>query len=271
VLLAHAPMDESIALAKKFPEFNVVVTSDGQPEPPAEPEIVPGTDTLLITVGHKGGNAIVIGLYGDASAAKGAAPFLLTQKSGPSPDNAEPTWRYQRVPLDSRFPAAPEMKTVMAAYQEQLKTLGFAGLGLRPVANPLLETNGRFIGTKKCAESCHEISYKIWRKSNHAHAYKTLADLDPPRNFDPECISCHVTGWHPTKNFPYQGGFESLEQTRHLMNVGCEDCHGPGEKHAEAELSGSEEQKTKYRKAMVITKEESQKQQCDTCHDGAFC
>ena len=34
VLLAHATKDETIALAKKFPEFNVVVTSDGQPEPP---------------------------------------------------------------------------------------------------------------------------------------------------------------------------------------------------------------------------------------------
>ncbi len=246
VLLAHATRDESIALAKRFPQFNVVVASDGQPEPPAEPETIEGTETLLINVGRKGGNAIVLGLFGDA----------------------KPSWRYQRVPLDSRFPAAAEMKALMAAYQEQLKTLGFAGLGLRPAAHPLLETHGRFIGTKKCAESCHEISYEIWKKSFHAHAYKTLAELTPPRNFDPECVSCHVTGWHPTKYFPYQGGYESLEKTRHLVNVGCEDCHGPGEKHAAAELSGSEELKLKYRKAMVVTKEESKKQQCYTCHDG---
>ena len=34
VLLAHATMEESIELGKKFPAFNVVVTSDGPPEPP---------------------------------------------------------------------------------------------------------------------------------------------------------------------------------------------------------------------------------------------
>ena len=132
------------------------------------------------------------------------------------------------------------MKMLMAAYQEQLKAIGFAGLGLRPVPHPLAETNGRFIGSKKCAESCHEISYDIWKKTLHAQAYDTLAKLDPPRNFDPECVSCHVTGWNPQKFFPYESGYQSQKKTPHLINTGCEDCHGPGEKHAAAELAGSE-------------------------------
>ena len=245
VLLAHATLEESVALAKKFPAFNVVVTSDGQPEPPKDPETIEGTKTLLITVGDKGMNAIVLGLL----------------------DDADPPFRYQRVPLDSRFASSPDMKMLMAAYQEQLKLIGFAGLGLRPVPHPLLETNGTFIGSKKCAESCHEKSYDIWKKTGHGHAYDTLAKLDPPRNFDPECVSCHVTGWNPGKFFPYQSGYESQEKTPQLINTGCEDCHGPGEKHAAAELSGSEELKQKLRKAMVITKAESKKQQCYTCHD----
>jgi len=117
----------------------------------------------------------------------------------------------------------------MAAYQEQLKGVGFAGLGLRPAAHPMAETNGRFVGSKKC-QACHEKSYDIWKKSKHASAYDTLVELVPPRNFDPECVSCHVVGWHPTRFFPYQSGFESLEKTPHLTNTGCEDCHGPGEK-----------------------------------------
>ena len=54
VLLAHATSEESEELARKFPQFNVVVTSDGHEEPPAEPETIPGTKTLLITVGKKG-------------------------------------------------------------------------------------------------------------------------------------------------------------------------------------------------------------------------
>ncbi len=133
-------------------------------------------------------------------------------------DSRQPTIRYQRVPLDSRFPASPEMKMLMAAYQDQLKTIGFAGLGLRPAPHPLVETNGRFVGSAKC-ESCHEESYDVWKKSKHAHAYDTLAKLDPPRNFDPECVSCHVVGWHPTGFFPYTSGYESLQKTPELINT----------------------------------------------------
>jgi hypothetical protein len=156
---------------------------------------------------------------------------------------------------------------LMAAYQDQLKTIGFAGLGLRPVSH-LLEENGRFVGSAKC-QSCHEKSYDIWKKNLHAHAYAydTLAKLDPPRNFDPECVSCHVTGWNPTQFFPYVSGFESKEKTPQLINTGCENCHGPGEKHCAVELSGSEELKQKYRKAVVVTKAASEKQLCATCHD----
>ena len=213
--------------------------------PPADFETVKGTKTILITVGHKGMDVVVLGLFGDSR---------------------QPTIRYQRVPLDSRFPASPEMKMLMAAYQDQLKTIGFAGLGLRPAPHPLLETNGRFVSSAKC-ESCHEESYDVWKKSKHAHAYDTLAKLDPPRNFDPECVSCHVVGWHPTGFFPYTSGYESLQKTPELINTGCEDCHGPGEKHCTVELGHNEQLQKKLRKAVVITKEESKKQQCVTCHD----
>ena len=242
VLLAHATKEESIELARLFPEFDVVVTSDGPPTPPARPATIEGTDSLLINVGHKGMEAIVLGLY----------------------DGHPP--RYQRVPLDSRFPASKDMQMLMAAYQDQLKIIGFAGLGLRPVPHPQMEVNGGFVGSKKC-QSCHEQSYDVWIRSGHGRAYKTLADLDPPRNFDPECVSCHVIGWHPTNYFPYKGGFESVEKTPHLINTGCEACHGPGERHVQAELGSDETLQEKYRKAMVITKEESKKRQCAACHD----
>ncbi|MGD0383115.1 MAG: hypothetical protein ABSA77_06300, partial [Thermoguttaceae bacterium] len=67
VLLAHATKDETIALARKFPDFNLVVTSDGQPEPPDTDKlpIIPGTKTVYIEVGHKGTHAIVLGFYDD--------------------------------------------------------------------------------------------------------------------------------------------------------------------------------------------------------------
>jgi len=198
-------------------------------------------------------NAVVVGLFDDPR-----RPF-----------------RYQRVPLDSRFKNSLEMKLLMTAYQDQLRQLGFAGLGIRAVPHPDKELMGEFVGSKKCV-SCHEESYDVWKKTPHADARRTLVELDPPRNFDPECISCHVIGWHPQHYFPYEGGFRSIEETPELADVGCESCHGPGGAHVKAEMGSDEALQEKLREAMVLTKEEadvanglsSEKQQCLNCHDG---
>ncbi len=247
VLLSHATLQESTELARKFPVFHFVVSAGGGAEPPAAPNTVEGTRSWLIEVGEKGMNAIVIGLFDDPK-----RPF-----------------RYQRVILDSRYDDSEDMKQIMVAYQEQLKDLGLEGLGLNPVPHPRREENGGFVGTQEC-RSCHDPSYQVWKKSGHAKAWKTLVEGDPPRNFDPECISCHVVGWNPQKYFPYQTGFLSQKETPHLIDVGCETCHGPGKNHVDAELgrlAGGEETKKKYRQAVVVTKEESEKRMCLECHD----
>jgi len=245
-LLAHATLEESEELARKFPAFQFVVTAGGAPEPPVESPRQVGGRNYLIEVGEKGMHVIVLGFY--------------------SGTDGRLQMRYQRVPLDSRFGLASEMKALMKAYQDQLQTLGLAGLGIKPAPNPRAELLGTYVGSAKC-ESCHEPSYIIWKKSGHAKAYRTLVEADPPRNFDPECISCHVVGWHPTQYFPYKGGFLSKEKTPHLTDVGCESCHGPGEAHCNAELKDDEALKEKYRKAMVLTKAEAEKRFCFECHD----
>jgi hypothetical protein len=246
ILLAHASMDESRRMAKEFPQFDVVVTAGGAPLPPNKAEeIKVGTKVVrLIEVGEKGMDAVVLGLY----------------------DGQEPRIRYQRVPLDSRFKGSPEMERLMGQYQEQLKAVGLDGLGVRAIPHPQKETNGDFVGSAKC-KSCHEESYDVWKKSGHAKAYKTLEELPIPRTFDPECVSCHVTGWHPTKFFPYEGGYQSREKTPHLAETGCECCHGPCGKHAEAEAGADLKLQERLRKTIVLTKEEAKKQQCVGCHD----
>ncbi len=245
VLLAHATVEESMALARRFPQFGVVVTSDGPGTPPGEPRKIDGTESLLVQVGDKGMNVIVLGFYDDP---------------------VHPV-RYQRVPLDSRFAGSRDAHLLMSAYQDQLRELGLEGLGLgRPAPHPQRETHGEFVGSQRC-ESCHDISYDIWRRTPHAKAWETLVELDPQRTHDPECISCHVMGWHPTQYFPYEGGFWSEEQTPHLVGVGCEACHGPGGNHVAAEMGSDAALQEKYRSLMVITKEDSREHQCTSCHD----
>jgi hypothetical protein len=114
VLLSHAAREETLALAGEFPQFRVVVTAEGNEEPPFVPESVPDSSAWLVEVGHKGMFLVAIGLFDDPS---------------------QPL-RYQRVPLDARFADSPEMKQLMAAYQDRLKETGLDGLEIRRPAMP---------------------------------------------------------------------------------------------------------------------------------------
>ena len=246
ILLAHATIDESKTLARKFPQFDIVVTAGGPEEPPER--VARAKDgRLLVEVGTKGMNVIVLGVF----------------------DDPETPYRYQRVPLDSRFADSADMRDLMTQYQSQLRNDGFAGLGIRKKSHHQSESLGRFVGSKKC-ESCHEGSYKAWKKTGHAKAFETLVEAPVPRQFDPECISCHVVGWHPTKYFPYESGFWDPEETSHLKGVGCENCHGPGEKHIAAENSGDLALQERLQKEMTVTVEQAQNSRahwCLNCHD----
>jgi hypothetical protein len=245
VLLANATLEESKALAKEFPQFDVVVAADGGYEPLNHAEKFEGRDNRLIVVGHKGMFAIVLGFY----------------------TSGQPKIRYQRVALDSRFDVTPEMKTLMVNYQNQLQALGWQGLELRSVPHPRGSGHdklwGEFAGVKSC-QACHADAYKVWQNSKHAHATDTLEKLNPPRQFDPECISCHATGWNPQEFFPYASGFVSSQLTPQLANNTCENCHGPGAAHVAAEAGADEKQKQELREVMKVSKDNL----CIKCHDG---
>ncbi len=257
VLLAHAEPDEARQLARRFPEFNWVATAHGADEPPKEPAKIEGTKGHLIEVGHKGMYVVVIGLYKD-----GGLPF-----------------RYQRVPLDHRFTDEPEIYRMHVDYQQQLEQLGLSGLGLRPSPHP---TGRKFAGSKACAD-CHSNATAVFDKTPHSHATDTLVHLDPPRQFDPECLSCHATGWEPQKYFPFESGYLGLKETPDLVGNGCENCHGPAAEHVAAEtgeIEASDEKIEQLRAALrlkVVENEGNKKGQvyneggvvdmCMQCHD----
>jgi hypothetical protein len=85
-----------------------------------------------------------------------------------------------------------------------------------------------YIGSEKCM-GCHAQEYKKWKETSHSHALdalKNIAKRPGLRNFDPECVQCHVVG------LGYQTGFQHEDKTPLLAHVGCESCHGPGSAHA---------------------------------------
>ncbi len=255
VLLAHATMDETQQLAKEVPIFDLVVTSGGLGEPTYELAKIEGTKSLLAQVGTKGMYAGVVGVF----------------------DAPQQPLRYQRIPLDSQYGDDDAMIKLLAEYQAQLQQMGLAELGATEIPH---ESGHKFVGTAKCGE-CHTKALAIWEKTPHAHATDSLQkppqEADSPRTqiprlHDPECLSCHVTGWSPDKFYPYTSGYLGLEKTPLLAHNGCENCHGPGSAHVAAEsgdvkLGQDEIEKLRGEMKLPLAGGIAE-QRCAKCHDG---
>ena len=247
VLLSHASIDESSLFAKAFPQLDLVVTAGGAGEPTFKPQEIAGAKAVMIQAGTKGMYAGVVGIY----------------KQG------EDRLKYQRIPLDDRFEDSTEMLDILAAYQDKLKQQGLAGLGLSPVAHP---SGRKYVGSESCGD-CHVQAYEKWLETPHAHATDSISQpterADIPRHHDPECISCHVTGWDPQRYIPYDSGYLDLEKSALLHGNGCENCHGPGAGHAAAEAEGAtvtDEVKMQLRDLMKLPLSKA-RDKCMTCHD----
>lgn len=90
-------------------------------------------------------------------------------------------------------------------------------------AEPAPPEGQTYIGAKKCA-SCHFQQYMAWKKTKHASAFEVLT---AKYQGNAECLKCHTTGYgEPT-------GFKDMATTANLAGNTCENCHGPGSKHAE--------------------------------------
>ncbi|MEX1039842.1 MAG: multiheme c-type cytochrome [Pirellulaceae bacterium] len=247
ILLAHASLDESRELAAQVPGFDLVVTAGGAGEPTLELENIEGTGTQMVQVGTKGMYVGVIGLFNDE-----ARPL-----------------RYERVALDSSFDDSRAMLDLLASYQSQLETIGLEGLGLRPRPHP---SGKHFVGSQACAD-CHTTAHEIWEGTPHAHALDTLVKpperYEVPRHHDPECLSCHVTGWDPQGYYPFESGYLDLKKTPLMHGVGCENCHGPGSDHVASqngEGNFTDEEVEQIKQAMRLPLDQA-RNHCIQCHD----
>ncbi|MCS6849555.1 MAG: hypothetical protein NZ700_00120 [Gemmataceae bacterium] len=212
VLLYHGTLEEAKACAAKFPQFQVIVTPSRESEPPSVPDKF--GSSLIITVGHKGRYVGVVGAFRNKT--KGG--FDLHYQLAPLGENLE-------TPPD-KADSNPIM-VLMEEYARQVKDMNM--LSRYPKTKHPIQVQfpeAEYVGSEAC-KSCHRESYKVWENSAHSHAYQTLVDATHPslRQYDGECIVCHVVG------FEYLTGFRDEKTTPDLINVGCENCHGPGSVH----------------------------------------
>jgi len=127
-----------------------------------------------------------------------------------------------RETLGSDPSADRELKAYYKTVNEHNR-IAFAGR--MPVSASPSEAS--YVGGDVCS-GCHPAAREVWSRTAHSSAYGTLERESKEFNLD--CVSCHVTGYE-------MPGGSSVTHVELLKNVQCESCHGPGSKHASSPLT----------------------------------
>ena len=243
VLMVQGPAEMARSLAEQFPGFDLIVATSAYTDAVVAPDVLNEGKTWLVSVGRKGMNLGVIGLY---------------------PGTQEPM-RYKRVELNENLDPLRSMAQNVYSligddFQKLLKETDVLGtFPKRLYALFDTPTDATYVGAESCKQ-CHPNTFSKWANTKHALAYAPLIN-DPRddgrnREHDAACISCHTTG------FEYAGGFVSLERTPQLKGNQCENCHGPGSRHS------AEPDDLALRRAVKRTSDDfDRNHRCISCHD----
>ena len=82
-----------------------------------------------------------------------------------------------------------------------------------------------YVGISNC-QMCHKDKYDAWAKTRHSRAFKLLELAGQTTN--PQCLSCHVTGYG---DGGYQPPTAGESPNADYAAVTCEACHGKGSDH----------------------------------------
>ncbi len=197
VLVAHVPRAKAMQLASDNPGIDLIVHGhDGRPVR----RLKPRGNAYLLQVSDKGryvGKAYVELADGGGVAAIQNAADAMTKT----------------FVDDEAVAALFRSYDLTVADREREKALANVGRGA--VTEP-------FQGSEAC-QSCHAPIYQHWKETKHGHAFEVLSSQN--RQYDRDCTPCHTVGFYKT------GGFRNVDNTPHLIHVGCESCHGNGFRH----------------------------------------
>ena len=129
-------------------------------------------------------------------------------------------FKYTVLEVRDSLGTDPAVKQQFLAYYKKVDETNKVAFASRMPPPPPPDGNA-YAGIDACV-SCHPGPKAVWDKTAHARAYKTIADEFKEFNLD--CVSCHVTGYE-------QPGGSSVTHVETLKNVQCEVCHGPSSKH----------------------------------------
>jgi Cytochrome c554 and c-prime len=221
----------------KIPPIQLMMILTEQSEPPALLMQLDKLPTQIIEMGHKGRYVGLIGVYRD-----GKSYSIKHQNVSMGPE-----WKKEGTEKQNAVIA------LMESYHKELKNRDMLAKFSRsmhfnqiPAAN-LVGLKSTYVGSDRCSD-CHDHAFKVWEKTPHHKATATLEKLTFPsgRQYDPECMMCHTTG------FKHPGGYNDLvtkladwpdtpksapspkrikDHNDNLRGVSCESCHGPCSEH----------------------------------------
>jgi hypothetical protein len=237
ILMVQGTPESAHKWAALFPGFEFVVGTSASVDPRRDTEPANDGKTSIFSVGKKGEYVGILGLY---------------------KDDGGLSHRYRRIELNARYDKTTEpIRTLVdVEFQDELRRAGVLESYVRRsyVFNDA-PTGASYVSAETCKQ-CHPKTYDRWKQTRHARAWDSL--LNGPRGnheFDADCVRCHSTG------FEYTGGFVSAEQTPSLKGNQCENCHGPGSKHA------AEPDNDVFRRSVARSAADFKKNnRCITCH-----
>ena len=194
VALSHSSIEVNRTLAREHPNFSAILS-------PYEGETEKIGDVLLAYCNTKG---------------KTLGALMLTDTEVD----------IQQIALTEHVSDDPDIRRLLDDFYHQVATdHQLQIVSHRLFASEPFEQDDKnsYIGSQACQE-CHQKEFNQWSHSSHATAFNTLRTVG--REYYPECVTCHVTG------SGYETGYQIGNSKRgHLVDVGCETCHGPGRQH----------------------------------------
>lgn len=160
----------------------------------------------------------------DLAARKADLEKLRAEKAKleePTPSPKGSYFRYKLVEVREKLGIEPAMATKLVDYYKRVNEHNRTAFADRkPAAAP--EGKASYIGIEACTV-CHDEERKVYDGTAHAKAYETLEkDF---KEFNLDCVSCHVTGYD-------KPGGSTVTFVDKFKDVQCEECHGPGSLHA---------------------------------------
>jgi hypothetical protein len=163
-----------------------------------------------------------------------------------------PTWATRAVEMGPALTDDAHQTAILDDYVERLRQADFASTETGLVAQPATYPAGFAIGPPESCAPCHQQAYDVWKSSKHARAWETIRAKNS--HVDPYCQKCHTEG------YGLPGGFVSIGRSASMVNVNCQDCHGPSAAHAET-------CQKKDPHAVATPYAGQAKQRCVNCHD----